>query len=428
MITGFEQRVISDGSPTTQAGWTTLVEEAAWWPVIAALGPRVRVRDEGVNAAGKALRSVEIGYPTVSDGIGRPTIVLVAQQHGGEAAGREALMQLCREWATTADPATIEYLRAFRIVCLPTCNPDGLPIPGVQPSVYHNGNDVNINRDHYALSQAESRLIQRVITAERPIVVVDSHENGTPGGVRAGFNTATAMSVYEPLRLHGTALVAELISMATSMGVTGYLFSGADGASAALRQVGGMRGAMAVLFETDMFATHPTHEPRSVRVATQVAAFRRVIDYAYRNRTALVSASAAARSRGRVAVAFPTGRVFDWENGVSVRPPPARYGLTTEQRTLAAAQFEVFALPDVAVPGGVEVSIEHEYPLIPLLFDARSSEEVVAATVVPRPARQPGYGLQQQTPDGLRRAPRVINSGNGWTLADARVRVGESWQ
>lgn len=117
-LTGFESR--------GTGAWTTLVEEAAFWDALSAVaGPRVRVTDAGVNGAGKALRYIEVGYPAAVS----PTesaVLLVAQQHGEEAAGREALFQLIRDWSTTSDAGMQAYMARTRIVCVTTANPDGL--------------------------------------------------------------------------------------------------------------------------------------------------------------------------------------------------------------------------------------------------------------------------------------------------------------
>ena len=429
MQTGFEARVAASPS-ASYVGWTTLAEEADFWAAITALGPRVRVRSKGVTVAGSnLLRSVEIGYPTVSDAVGRPAILLVAQQHGTEAAGREALFQLVRDWATTTDPAALSFLRAFRIVCLPTCNPDGLPQGGFA-GTRNNGSDVDINRDHYALTQIESRVIQRAITVERPIVLADSHE--ASAGTKIGFGAPNHPAAYRATLQHSAALVSELIAAANAsgLGIDGDVFAGAAASDPVLRQAAGLRGTVSVLIETDVLPTHPTMQVQAARVAAQRLAYLTIIGYALRNRGELIASQTTAHSLGDYVLAYPDRAVYEWGNSVYAAPPPAGYTLTASQRESASVDrvCAPFGLIEEPIEGGVQMSISGQYPLLPLLLDARSSTEVAEGVAISHPARQPGYGLQQPTPDGLRRAPRMINGGNGWALADARVRVGESWQ
>lgn len=407
--------------------WTSLAGEAAYLSAVAAIGARVRIVSDGLNAAGRALRWIEIAHPGASSVGERPTILLVAQQHGAEAAGREAILQLIREWATTTDPASVAYLSKVKIVCIPTANPDGLPGVVVQNGSYENAQGVNINRDHFALTQPETRTIQRAITQYRPVIVVDSHEAGGGVAKNFGFQRGTDATIHPAIRALNDRLCSDLIARGGEVGYEGYLFSDSVERSESLRQSAGVRNALSILFETDMAASIPgVTAPRALRAGFQAQSIRYVTEFHARHFEQIAAACGAARGLGAYRAVYPNV-VFDWGAGVKSRTTPQGYFVTAAQRATYSAHFDVFELPELPASGGVNVKIDNHFPLLAVLADGRSSISAFAATVLDLPTEQ-GYGLQQQTPDGLRRAPRMINSGNGWTLADARVRVGDSWQ
>lgn len=408
--------------------WTSLAGEAAFLDAVSALGPRVRVVSAGINAAGRALRWVVIAHPGASSVGDRPAVLFVAQQHGAEAAGREALLQLIRELATTADPELVDYLSRVTVVCIPTANPDGLPGVVAPNGTYENAQGVNLNRDHYELTQAESRSIQRAITQYQPVIVVDSHEAG--GGIARnfGFQRGTDATIHPAIRALNDVLCSDLIARGDLIGYDGYLFSDSVERSASLRQAAGVRNGMSLLFETDMAPTlDGVAAPRALRAEFQSASFRYVIDFHKRNFDAISAACGAARVLGAVRRAYPD-TVFDWGGGSESRTTPPGYFVTTAQRTTHDAIFDSFGLPESASTGGVDVSIEGHFPLALVLMDSRSSNKAFSAAPLSSEPLQPGYGPQQQTQAGFRRADRFVDTGAGWRRADVRVLVGGAWQ
>lgn len=395
-VTGFEAR--------SGASWTTLAEEAVFLSELQSLGPRLRVTAAGVNAEGHALRYIEIGYPW-SDAPRDACVLLVAQQHGEEAAGREALFQLMRLWATSDDPVVIDYLSRTRVICMPTCNPDGLPIPGVQGGSYYNKAGVNINRDHLVVTQPETQLIERVITEFSPAVIVDSHENGSPSRLRCAFVGATHVAVDARWRAMGADLVLELIDRINALGYDGGHFAGSPEPSA-LRQVGGLRHALSVLFESDMVAGQLL-----ARVEMQVAAFAGVIDYHRRNLDKINAIRAATRVLGTVRLAYPAVP-YDFGGGSAAQSTPSGYRVTTAQRSTHDRLWGVFGLPESPAAGGVDVSIKDHYPLLPLVLDARSPDPAMSAV--------PLAGAASDL--------RLINPGTGWVPCTAHALIAGAWQ
>jgi hypothetical protein len=97
----------------------------------------------------------------------RPTVMVIAQQHGNEPAGGEAALALARllagpRWA---------LLDRVNVLILPRANPDGAERFGRATT-----NGIDVNRDHLLLRTPEAQAIARVIAAHRPQVVLDLHE------------------------------------------------------------------------------------------------------------------------------------------------------------------------------------------------------------------------------------------------------------
>ncbi len=147
-----------------------------------ALGAIVREAAAGVQVRRLALGSSQSALPiealllarhreSTLDGLllgGRPTVLLVAQQHGDEPAGAEALLVVARE---LAQGALMPLLDRINVVLLPRANPDG-----AAAGRRHSASGIDINRDHLLLRSPEAQAQARLMREFRPLVVLDLHE------------------------------------------------------------------------------------------------------------------------------------------------------------------------------------------------------------------------------------------------------------
>ena len=99
---------------------------------------------------------------------GRPTVLLVAQQHGDEPAGAEALLVVARELAQGSLAALLERIN---VVVLPRANPDG-----AAAGRRFSASGIDINRDHLLLRSPEAQAQARLMREFKPLVVLDLHE------------------------------------------------------------------------------------------------------------------------------------------------------------------------------------------------------------------------------------------------------------
>ena len=108
---------------------------------------------------------------SVLDGLllgGRPTVLLIAQQHGDEPAGAEALLVVARE---LAQGALAPLLDRINVVVLARANPDG-----AAAGRRFSASGIDINRDHLLLRSPEAQAQARLMREFKPLVVLDLHE------------------------------------------------------------------------------------------------------------------------------------------------------------------------------------------------------------------------------------------------------------
>jgi hypothetical protein len=133
-------------------------------------GAPMRLGRLGRSTEGRDIPIVWFGDDGASDrtAAGRPTIWLIAQQHGNEPAGGEAMLALA---AALATGELAPLLGRLNIVIVPRVNVDGA---AADRRVLASGSDAN--RDHLLLSQPEVRALHAAMRATPPDVVFDHHE------------------------------------------------------------------------------------------------------------------------------------------------------------------------------------------------------------------------------------------------------------
>jgi hypothetical protein len=135
----------------------------------------LRVRIVGQSQEGRAIPLLIFAHPAVADGgdlakNGKPTVLMIGQQHGNEPAGGEAALALAAELSVGPGAPMLDRIN---VLIVPRANPDG---------AYHfvrglkNGGDVN--RDHLLQGTPEGQALGRVFVQYRPDVVLDCHEFG----------------------------------------------------------------------------------------------------------------------------------------------------------------------------------------------------------------------------------------------------------
>ena len=392
--TGFEQR--------GGASWTTHEEELAFLKEVGRRSKRVRIDVLGRTGQDRPLHLVSIGAPAPR-GTGRPTALFVGSQHGNEPAGRETSLQLLRDLAFTTDPVLLRQLAEQSVLVIPSANPDGRAA-----NSRTNSAGVDINRDHLALTQPESRAIATVLRDLRPDVTLDLHEYGPSVPVLYDdeilYLWPRNLNVDPAVRDLSRTLAEEYIGKgARAAGYTadeyGLFKAGAqevvqtagDEDEGICRNAVGLRHSLGILVESAV-TPDPRNGPSEVttaavqtrRVASQTQVARDTLRFLREQGTVArhVSETAPKRKaqegRRRDAPVYFGGADNDPPSEEQVLfPPPAAYVLTQEQAREHADVLRLHGI--VARRVGADVRIEMGQaaePVIPLLFDARGRRHV----------------------------------------------------
>lgn len=158
-----------------QSGFTSQSELQAWLHALppGGGGTRIQLIAPGQSQAGvpiEALLFTRLPEPDAAAlrAAGRPTVLLVGQQHGDEPAGAEALLVIAQQLARGS---LAPLLDRINVIVLPRANPDG-----AQLQRRASASGIDVNRDHLLLRTPEAQAQARLVRDYRPAVVVDAHE------------------------------------------------------------------------------------------------------------------------------------------------------------------------------------------------------------------------------------------------------------
>ncbi|CAN7260297.1 M14 family zinc carboxypeptidase [Rhizobacter sp. LjRoot28] len=135
--------------------------------------PSVTLLQLGSSQQGTPLQALLFTrHPSPSPSVivrgGRPTVLLIGQQHGDEPASAEALLVLARELASGGLQGLLDRIN---VLILPRVNPDGALLAQAAAA-----NGVDLDTDHLLLTTPEARAVASLARDYRPLVVIDAHE------------------------------------------------------------------------------------------------------------------------------------------------------------------------------------------------------------------------------------------------------------
>jgi len=135
---------------------------------------------------------------------GRPTVLLVGQQHGDEPAGSEALLVIAQE---LAQGRLAPLLDRINVVVFPRANPDG-----AEANRRATANGIDANRDHLLLKTPEAQAQALLMREYAPVVTVDAHEYTVVGRYLEKFGSVQRFDAL--LQYATTANVPEFVTKA----------------------------------------------------------------------------------------------------------------------------------------------------------------------------------------------------------------------
>ena len=194
-------------TPGLQAGrlsYTSQPEVKSWLREQASAALRSPGTRSAVVPIGRSQRGEEIEALILTRGAGtdpasllataRPTVLLMAQQHGDEPAGAEALLVVARE---LSQGLLRPLLDSINVVIVARANPDS-----AETGRRLTAGGLDLNSDHLLLNTPEAQSLAQLARDYRPAVVVDAHEYAVGGRYLEKFS---AIPKYDALLQYATA-------------------------------------------------------------------------------------------------------------------------------------------------------------------------------------------------------------------------------
>lgn len=174
----------SDATPAESAGFATLsktTQSRAYLRSLAAAHPgTLRLVEIGRSSKGRPLVAARLGTsgtrndsdegtrPAEGAETGKPRVLLFAQQHGNEPAGKEACLLLVRD--LTAGPLR-PLLESLDVWIVPQVNPDGAAARRRRTA-----DGLDLNRSHHLLAAPEHTALYGLFHDVLPHLTLDLHE------------------------------------------------------------------------------------------------------------------------------------------------------------------------------------------------------------------------------------------------------------
>lgn len=309
---------------------------------------------------------------------GRPTVLIIGQQHGNEPAGGEAALVMVERLARGDLVPVLDHIN---VVLVPRANPDG-----AEAFRRTTANGIDLNRDHVLARTSEARILIGLMRELDPALVVDAHEYNVVGSWVRNFGglarpdvliqaaTQANLTLAIALLQDGTFLPA-LRRAFDAQGLTHDWYFTADQRDPQVvnmgglepdiaRNAAGLRHAAGILIETRGIGIGRTNWKR--RVFSQVIAMEAALKTAAKNDIALNVARDESRradlvrdparvlvvrsrpSRGRRDMVFvdPASGALrpitvDWRSSLSIVPEvtrPRPWGYVLPPSSMAAAR------------------------------------------------------------------------------------------
>jgi hypothetical protein len=360
--------------------WTSLDDEATLISGLVATG-RCEVSVLGTSADGIPLRLLRLGDPPPSLGQHIP-LLIIAEQHGNEPAGREAALLFADYLTTTTDPAELAFLADRGVAIMPTTNPDGF-----EAGTRDNASGADVNRHHMSLSHAENRAIATALGQSRPLLAIDLHEAFPQSTRNITFAPGRLVAIDTQVRAISDAVVTAMKARATAESWTNGDYGDVDGEGneRIFGSNAGLRLASSVLVETSRNDDTPTGQ--TDRTDWQYAMCEEALAYTIAN----LASMSDVRAEVEVAhiAAGGIGAPIDIRSTV-IDPAPVAYQLDADQVTAVALHLDLF---NVAEVGGLVSMAQTSRLAAAFLLDARGLSNVAVGQ--PLFASQSSGGLAQ---------------------------------
>jgi len=159
-------------TPLEKSGWSELTSHQQMMGYLKPLvdsSSMVKMTSIGTSVSGNSIPALFFSQDDVfaSQREKKPVVMIFCQQHGNEPSSKEAAMIVARR-LLNEDSGLLQNLD---LILVPQVNPDG-----ADAGKRHNGNDMDLNRNHVILSEPESNALHQLFLDWMPEVTLDVHE------------------------------------------------------------------------------------------------------------------------------------------------------------------------------------------------------------------------------------------------------------
>ncbi|MFD0932202.1 M14 family zinc carboxypeptidase [Psychroflexus salinarum] len=130
------------------------------------LSYKFKIKNEGCSEEGRIITSFHLGK-------GKTKILIWSQMHGNETTTTKSVFDLLN-YLNLNDEFTKELFEKCRLIIIPVLNPDG-----AVNYTRVNSNGVDLNRDAFQKTQAESKVLQTIYSNFKPDVCFNMHDQRT---------------------------------------------------------------------------------------------------------------------------------------------------------------------------------------------------------------------------------------------------------
>ncbi|WP_130733729.1 M14 metallopeptidase family protein [Flavobacterium sp. J27] len=153
-------------------------------PLLDKLSNHFEIQFVGLSVQKRDIYSVQFGNGPIK-------ILAWSQMHGNESTTTKALFDFFNYLSSNEDIAK-KWSTTFTLLCIPILNPDG-----AEAYTRVNANQIDLNRDAFAITQPESKLLRSLYERFQPDYCFNLHDQRTIFGTE-GFKKPATVSFLSP--------------------------------------------------------------------------------------------------------------------------------------------------------------------------------------------------------------------------------------
>ena len=206
----FAQEILTPLQKNNYSKPASYDELAAYVQELDNISGQIKTEVIAKSVGGRSIFGVKFSSAVFGSDPSKVKVLLLAQQHGNEQAGKEGALLLMQE---LMKPENSYLFERIDLVIVPQMNPDGS-----ETNTRRNGNGMDLNRNHLIITEPEVIGLHRLFDQYLFEVTMDAHEYFPYGETwqKYGYRNNSAL-------LLGTATNSNVSEKLRQLSSTGYL-------------------------------------------------------------------------------------------------------------------------------------------------------------------------------------------------------------